>query len=552
MSCQGRSGPEARRPVKEKSSDLEIGKPLSGKGFMFTPLTDLPIRPKTVIRSPSPGDLRALAARMSNSRETRYGNLNVQTRVTARSKSSTFIITDDPRRHFGQPTIDRAVGARMARMQDEYIRSREMIIIDGMIGNDPTFRVPARLIIESANANIAAMQQILYFPLERGESVGFEPMVTVIDTPNLPAPGFPNDRLIAVDLENNVTRVFNSDYFGESKKGGLRMWNKIVYDRGGLAMHAGCKIIPVGDRERVALIIGLSGTGKTTTTFTRQNDSRPVQDDFLAVMPDGRVHATENGCFAKTFGLAEETEPEIYRAVLRPTSYLENVSQKGLEIDFFDTSYTQNGRAVFRMSDVSGVGDARSIRKADILLILNRNESVIPAVARLTGAQAAAYFMLGETKGTSAGGAEEAGRFLRIPGTNPFFPLDHALQGNRFLEILQRCPMEVFLMNTGRVGGGENDSRSTKVGIRQSSAIVKAIAEETITWERDDDFGYEIATAVPQLSGDDELLLRPKAYYARGNRQQEYRGKVERLKAERREYMLEYPALDREIRDAVC
>ncbi|MCZ6697253.1 MAG: phosphoenolpyruvate carboxykinase (ATP), partial [Acidobacteria bacterium] len=110
---------------------------------------------------------------MSNSRETRYGNLNVQTRVTARSKSSTFIITDDPRRHFGQPTIDRAVGARMARMQDEYIRSREMIIIDGMIGNDPTFRVPARLIIESANANIAAMQQILYFPLERGESVGF-------------------------------------------------------------------------------------------------------------------------------------------------------------------------------------------------------------------------------------------------------------------------------------------------------------------------------------------------------------------------------------------
>jgi hypothetical protein len=47
-----------------------------------------------------------------------------------------------------------------------------------------------------------------------------------------------------VDLDNYSTRVFNSDYFGESKKGGLRMWNKIVFERGGLAPHAGCNVIP--------------------------------------------------------------------------------------------------------------------------------------------------------------------------------------------------------------------------------------------------------------------------------------------------------------------
>jgi phosphoenolpyruvate carboxykinase (ATP) len=88
---------------------------------------------------------------------------------------------------------------------------------------------------------------------------------------NCKTKGYPADRLIAVDLDNGVTRVFNSDYFGESKKGGLRMWNQIVYDRGGLALHAGSKVIPVGDQKRVGLIIGLSGTGKTTTTFTKQN-----------------------------------------------------------------------------------------------------------------------------------------------------------------------------------------------------------------------------------------------------------------------------------------
>src|SRR5207253_1401110 len=77
------------------------------------------------------------------------------------------------------------------------------------------------------------------------ELESFEPKVTVIYTPNLKAEGYPDDRLIAVDLENYITRVLNSDYFGESKKGGLRMWNKIVYERGGLALHSGCKVIPV-------------------------------------------------------------------------------------------------------------------------------------------------------------------------------------------------------------------------------------------------------------------------------------------------------------------
>ena len=128
-----------------------------------------------------------------------------------------------------------------------------------------------------------------------------------------------------------MTRVLNSDYFGESKKGGLRMWNKLVYDRGGIPLHAGCKIIPTERGKRVGLIVGLSGTGKTTTTFTRQNGSLPVQDDFVAWMPNGRVYATENGCFAKTFGLNPEDEPTIYGAVTQPDSYLENVSQHGDE-----------------------------------------------------------------------------------------------------------------------------------------------------------------------------------------------------------------------------
>src|ERR671939_2224645 len=102
------------------------------------------------------------------------------------------------------------------------------------------------------------MQRQLYFEVDDPDS--FEPELTVIYTPNLAVDGYPNDRVIAVDLERGVTRVCNSDYFGESKKGGLRMWNKLVYERGGLALHSGCKVIPVGSKKRVGLSVGLSGT----------------------------------------------------------------------------------------------------------------------------------------------------------------------------------------------------------------------------------------------------------------------------------------------------
>jgi phosphoenolpyruvate carboxykinase (ATP) len=498
---------------------------------------------KRVYDNPTPEEVKELAAKMPAARPTKYGNLNVQTEVLARSKRSTFLVTDEPD---GQnQAIATEDAASLTERQDEYIAGQEMVVIDGYIGTDPEFRTPTRLYVEAANANIAGMQQQLYFGPPEDD---FEPELTVIYTPNLKAEGFPDDRLIMVDLEQGVTRVFNSDYFGESKKGGLRMWNKLVYEQGGLPLHAGCKIIPTNDGDRVGLAVGLSGTGKTTTTFTKQNGSLPVQDDFVAWMPDGRIYVTENGCFAKTYGLNPDDEPTIYGAVTQPDSYLENVSQHGDELDFYDESYTQNGRATFPFRVIEAAA-YREIEDAHFLLILNRNENVIPAVAKLRGPQAAAYFMLGETKGTAAGGAEEAGKSLRVPGTNPFFPMLHDLQGNRFLELLEKHPLEVYLMNTGRVGGPDDDERSKKVRIKHSSAIVEGIAEGTIEWETDPDFHYLVAASVRGI--DDVEVLQPRKLYERTGRMDEYHAQVERLKAERTEFLDGFPSLSAEIVAAV-
>ncbi len=521
------------------------------------PAADQPMGPRgvrlpaaaSVLYNPTAEQLQELTSRMPNALRTSFGNYNVQTSVTNRSVGSTYIVTDSPEKHTAQ-TISRAEGARVAQLQDEYIRGCDMVVVDGYIGNEPDHRSRARLYIEQANANIAGMQRQLYFDADL-PAEDWEPQFVIIYTPNLAAPGYPDDRLIAVDLDAGITRVMNSDYFGESKKGGLRMWNAKVYASGGLAMHAGCKVIPTDDGEKTVLIVGLSGTGKTTTTFTRQNGSQPVQDDFIGLFPDGKVVGTEDGCFAKTFGLDARHEPAIHGAVLKPDAYLENVSQKepGGEVDFFDTSYTKNGRATFPMSSLGIWRDPREIGPVDDLLILNRNDNIIPAVARLSRAQAAAYFMLGETMGTSAGGKAEEGKSLRVPGTNPFFPLRDEMQGNRFHELLGSCDFSVFLLNTGRVGGVEGSPQAKKIEIEDSGAVVKAIAEGTIAWETDPDFGYEVATSVPGI--DDPEKLQPRRLYERTGRMDEYRAWVERFKKERSAFLESYAGLLPEIVDAI-
>jgi phosphoenolpyruvate carboxykinase (ATP) len=495
---------------------------------------------KSVELNPPPARLRELTERMPNSQVTEFGSVAVRARVDSPSTRSTFITADST--NATSQTITRAEYNRVAAEQDAYLAGADVVVVDGYIGSNPTFRTAARLVLEAAYANVAGMQQQLYYPVgEEYDAATWQPATTVIYTPGLAAPGYPDDRLVAVDLRDNITRVLNSDYFGESKKAGLRMWNNIIYHRGGLALHAGCKVIPVDGIPTAVLIVGLSGTGKATTTFTTQLGSRAAQDDFVALMPGGRIYTTENGCFAKTFGLDPRHEPTIYGATTQPDAYLENVSvDSGGKVDFFDPSCTRNGRTTWPFSYVDPWPGAE-IPPADFLLILNRNEDIVPGVARLDRVQAVAYFMLGETTGTAAGGPDEDGKFLRVPGTNPFFPRDMADMGNRMLELLDTRELQVFVLNTGCVGGTGRET-AKKVTIPYSSAMVEAIVSQTVEWVADEDFGYEIAASLPGV--DDLEILQPWRLYERQGRRAEYDAAVARLKQERRDYLASFAGLD--------
>jgi phosphoenolpyruvate carboxykinase (ATP) len=450
------------------------------------------------------------------------------------------------------------------------------------------------------------MQQVLSFPTSDvlGSGEDFAPQLRVVYTPGCPASGMPGGQAIIVDLENYTTYILGPDYFGESKKGALRMLNHLIYAQGGLVLHAGAKEVTVNGQPISMTIMGLSGTGKTTTTFSKQGEvTRPIQDDMVSLWPEGELSITENGCFAKTFGLTEDAEPVIYRGTVSSDAWIENVyTDEAGRLDFFKSTlspsevariretlvltgaladnvdayisgavtlesvtddngvpadgwdfvkWTENGRSIIPMSAVEDAADLTRIPAVQSMGILNRDEgadAATPGIVQFTSPeQAAGFFMLGETTKTSAAG-KEVGK-TRSPFTQPFFPLAHSLQAVRFSELAGTMPgVDLWMMNTGYVGGDARsvaDGVGLKVKIRHSSAMLEAMLKGEIVWKLDPDFGYNVVDVdapanAALLERVPLAILDPRAWYCSEGREAEYTAWVAKMKADRREFLEGY------------
>ena len=80
-----------------------------------------------------------------------------------------------------------------------------------------------------------------------------------------------------------------------------------------------------------------------------------------------------------------------------------------------------------------------------------------------------------------------------------------------------------------------------------SSAVVQAIVDNTINWEKDHDFGYELATEIPGFTNGDHYLLQPRRYYSDTDRRGYYEEIVHQLKQERHLHLQNFPGLAPEI-----
>ena len=565
------------------------------------------------IENPTQPELRELAlAHTPCVQQTAVGSINKVSRNKARMAGYTYIIDTQDRWSHQIMDPDKARG--LIERQAKYIAEKgKLIAIDGYVGlGDGAFGTT--WLYTPEGANIAGMQQILAFPrseVEAAEQLAapFEPTFRLFYTPDLMLDDMPGGQAIIVDMENWTTYVMGADYFGESKKGILRMLNHYVYQKGGLVLHAGAKAVTDARGGKLTMtIMGLSGTGKTTTTFSKQGDiTEPIQDDMVALWPHGALSITENGCFAKTDGLSLETEPVLFTATTGSEAWIENVflepdgsfhftkgvlsidevsrlrdiliatganaenvdkyisgevkvddvvNSHGIPADGWDfVVWTQNGRSIVPMSSIPEAADLHNIPQVKSMGILNRDEgydAAMPGIVRFTSPeQAAGYFMLGETSKTSAAG-KDRGK-TRSPFTQPFFPAKHGLQAKRFAELAATMPgVTMWLMNTGYIGGEASDAKENKalnIKIRHSSAMLEALLSEKIKWKKDPDFGYEIVDVDAAENADlvakvPAEILDPRRFYDGRGRHTDYEQWVSHMKEARADFLKKFDVSD--------
>ncbi len=506
-----------------------------------------PINAREIVKNPPWEDLRAWA-RMEES-TTLYGSPRYITRIRSRSAKFTDIL-------FGEPDEEQR---RWLEQIQAFFPTERFIQMDRMMGNNPDFRLHCRFYVPIDFARLAYMwgQTLFDAPPEYAERERAD--MTTVMYPKWRDKGM--ERRILVDPTTFTTYVLGSDYMGEVKKSFLRLAMYWTKQRGGLGLHAGSKLIRVRNVEEAlvekgAIFFGLSGTGKTTLTchhhFLDGEEGVSIrQDDVVMMQPDASCYGTEDSFFIKTEGLEPKGQPLLYGAATSSRAMLENVwvDPDGTP-DFLNYTIGKNGRAIVFRSDMDYTDASIDLPKADIVVFITRREDIVPPVAKLTPEQGAAFFMLGESIETAAGDPARAGQPVHSVGTNPFIIGPPAEEGNIFLELLQANPgVQVFLLNTGRIGtrGVDRQERhaangslqGAKIGVLDSTAIIKQIARGGIEWQEDDDWGYQVATAVEGIA-DFAERLDPHRYYT----EEEYAELTRLLQEDRRAWLEKFPELD--------
>jgi phosphoenolpyruvate carboxykinase (ATP) len=500
------------------------------------------IRARRILKDLSREELRELAR--PGERTSEYGSPVYSTRIKNRSARNTYVVANGVPIGVMQQAIDRGRAEDTIRQVQEAIADMELIQVDRRMGMSPDVPIHCRLYVPREYARIAYMWHSMLFPSDTSK----EPDFISVSVPEW------KERLIFLDVDQGYTYILGSDYPGEAKKSMLRQAMYWIKRRGGLGLHAGSKVLrvvgPDGELRDVGfLLFGLSGTGKTTLTLHDHGLEEPEraiikQDDVVLMTAGGKAYGTEDGFYIKTEGL-EPSQTVLWGAATHPTAVYENIKlDDNGKVDFLDTSITSNGRGVVLRKYIRGTGEGIDLEMANKIVFITRRNDVVPVCARLTAEQAAAYFMLGESIETSAGDPTRAGQAKREVGTNPFIVGPEAEEGNRLLAILRaNRGMQAYILNTGSIGANDGFP-GEKITIRASTEIMKQIAKEGIEWEKDPDWGYEIPRRVPDV---DLAKYSPKTYYE----PEKYRELVDKLRAERRAWLAQFPGLDPVIPQAV-
>ena len=406
-------------------------------------------------------------------------------------------------------------------------KSEKVYITDRIVGADPSYTLPVhthanwaaaalftdnmfRPYDEDAVAKSCFKDRhftLLVCPYDKLDPKRYEGRLRV--DPRL---GHTSTMAVVMDFDRMLGVVYGSAYGGSVKKLIFTVMNYVLPGEGILPLHCSAN---EGSRGDCALLLGLSGTGKTTLSA---DASRALLGDDEHGWGDNGIANFEYGCYAKLIDLDPENEPEITNACFHQDD-VENhgaIIENGMmypwgTFDLFDDRLTPNSRGSYPLRYLSNIKeDSRSGHPKTILFLTADANGVLPPVSKLTREQAMLWFLMGYTSklaGTETGIVDPVSTFSRFFGA-PFMPRNPDVYASMLGEQLDKHGSNVYLVNTGWTGGPHGVGHRMKLPLTR--AMVNAALEgklEDVEYECDPIFKVAVPKTCPGV--DDPSILKP-------------------------------------------
>jgi phosphoenolpyruvate carboxykinase (ATP) len=373
-----------------------------------------------------------------------------------------------------RPFNPQSFNTLLTRLQ-AYLQGRDVFVQDCFGGADPDYRLPVRIITETAWHSLFARTMFLK-PESLDAYRRHVPEFTIIAAPGFNASPLVDstrtETFIILNLAERLAIIGGTCYGGEIKKTVFTILNALLPFDGVLPMHCSANVGPSGD---AAIFFGLSGTGKTTLSA---DPARNLVGDDEHGWSDNGVFNFEDGCYAKVIRLSESAEPQIFECTRRFGTILENVvfDPRTRRLDLNDDKLTENTRAAYPLSFIgNALPDKRAGHPKNVVFLTCDASGVLPPISRLTPDQAVYHFMSGYTSkiaGTEIGlGIEPQITFSACFGA-PFM-VHHPYRYAQLLKAkILKYGADVWLVNTGWTGGPFGIGK--RISIQHTRALLNA------------------------------------------------------------------------------
>jgi phosphoenolpyruvate carboxykinase (ATP) len=421
-------------------------------------------------------------------------------------------------------------------------KAPEIFVTERVAGADSRYALPVRVVTSKALTGLFTDNMFRPVPEDIESSVFCSRHFTLVVLPDHkldpgkyrgrlrddPATGGASTMIVAMDMDRMLGIVYGSAYCGSVKKLVFTVMNYLLPPEGVLPMHCSANEGVKGD---CALMLGLSGTGKTTLSA---DPSRALLGDDEHGWSREGIANFEYGCYAKLVDLSALKEPDIYNACFHEDDYLrhgaivENVmAYPDGGIDLFDKRLTENSRGSYPLGFLPNIKKSSTSRHPETMVFLTADANgVLPPIAKLTRTQAMFWFLMGYTSklaGTETGIVEPVSTFSRFFG-GPFMPRKPEVYAGMLGEKLDEHRTRAFLLNTGWSGGPYGEGKRISLPLTRTMLNAALHGElESVPCVPDPYFNILVPETCPGLP-DDSILFpvntwgNPEAYRERAEK----------------------------------